>query len=130
MCDLTSLQTFGTMMGAQSQASALKSQAGAVQEQGYENESDYRNKARVDLADQLAALSTRGTSVSTGTPLALLQQSARNQELDALRLRADGINKANSLRYQASAVLRAAPYTAATQVLTNATKIAELAAGG
>lgn len=124
----TALGAYGAFASSQGQASALKMDATNEQNKGYQDESDFRAKAKVDLADQLAALSTRGTSISSGTPLALLQQSARNQELDALQLRAAGINKANALRYQASNVLRSGWISAGAQVLAGTSKLGELGA--
>ncbi len=126
----TLLSAYGTFQASQDQASALKANAQADLQQGYQNELDARDKARRDLAGQLNSLSGRGVDISTGTPLDLLRASARNQEVDALRLRADGINKYNSQRAQASAVLKQGWLTAGGQLLMGAASTAKLAGLG
>jgi hypothetical protein len=135
MCDpVTALVATGTLVSAygsfatsQAQASAIKANAAADRQQAYQNELDYRDQARTKLASQIAALSDRGVDISSGTPLALMRQSARNQEIDALRIRADGINKYNAQRYQASNVLRSGMFTAGGQLLMGAASSAKLA---
>lgn len=121
---------YGSFTASQDQASALKANARADLEQGYQNELDARDKARVDLAGQLHSLSGRGIDLSTGTPLDLLRASARNQETDALRLRADGINKYNAQRAQASSVLKTGWITAGGQLLMGAASAGKLAGLG
>jgi len=138
MCDPVSamvatasvMSAYGTFQGAQSQASAIKANARADLTQGYQNELDQRDKARVDLAGQLAALSGRGIDLSTGTPLDLLRASARNQEIDALRLRTEGINKYRAGRAAASNTLTNGWVTAGGNLLMGAASTAKLAGLG
>jgi hypothetical protein len=117
---------YGSFSASQSQASALKANAAADLQTGYQNELAARDSARTKLASQLASLSGRGVDVSTGTPLELLRASARNQEIDALNTRADGINKYNSQRAQASGVLKSGYLTAGGQLLMGAASTAKL----
>lgn len=138
MCDpVTALVATGTLVSAygayssaQSQASAMKANANADLQQGFQNELDYRDQARTKLASQIAALSDRGVDISSGTPLDLMRASARNQEIDALRIRADGVNKFNSQRAQASNTLRNGMFTAGGQLLMGAAQTAKLAGLG
>lgn len=138
MCDpITGLVAAGTVMSAyggfaasQAQASAMKRQAQNDLETGYQNELDMRDQARTRLSEQIAALSGRGVDISTGTPLELLRQSARNQEIDALRTRADGVNKYNSGRAGASATLKTGMFTAGGQLLMGAASTGKLAGLG
>jgi len=138
MCDpVTALVATGTLVSAygafsssQAQASAMKANARADLEQGYQNELDYRDQARTKLASQIAALSDRGVDISSGTPLDLMRASARNQEVDALRVRADGLNKYNAQRAQASNTLKTGMFTAGGQLLMGAAQSAKLAGLG
>lgn len=120
------VSAYGTFQASQAQASALKANAEADRNQGYQNELDARDSARSRLADQMASLSDRGVDLSTGTPLDLLRASARNQEIDALRLRADGINKYNAQRFQASNTLTSGYLTAGGQLLMGAAQASKL----
>lgn len=136
MCDPTTLLAVaatGQIVGAysafqnsQAQASALKANANADLQQGYQNELDSRAKSRSQLASQMAALSDRGVDLSSGTPLDLLRASARNAEVDALRVRADGLNKYNAERYAASNALKSGFLTAGGQLLMGAASSAVL----
>lgn len=116
----TLTSAYGAVQQSQSQASALKTNAWADLNQGYENELDSRDASRVALSKQLADLSGRGVDLSGGTPLDLLRASARNQEIDALRLRAAGQNSYTAKRAQASGVLKNGLVTAGGQLLMGA----------
>lgn len=122
----TVMKAYGAFSASQSQASALKANAAADLQQGYANEQDSRDTSRAKLAGQLAALSERGVSLSSGTPLDLMRASARNAEIDALRLRADGQNKSNALKAQASGALKTGWLTAGGQLLSGASQAAGL----
>lgn len=138
MCDpVSALMATGTLVSAystisqsQSQASAIKTNAQADLSKSYEDELDQRAKDRTALSSQLNALSGRGIDISTGTPLDLLRASARNQEVDALRIRAQGINSYNAQRAQASGVLKNGLLTAGGQLLMGGAQTAKLAGLG
>lgn len=119
-------KAYGAISQSQSEASALKANARGDLAQGYQNELDSRDKARVDLAAQLHALGGRGIDLSTGTPLDLLRASARHQEIDALRLRAEGQNRYNAQRAQASSVLKNGWITAGGELLMGAANASKL----
>lgn len=112
------VSAYGSYKSSQDQASAYRQQGRNDLNQAYAQELDYRDQAKVKLADQLAALSTRGVAIDSGTPLALMQQSARNQQIDALRIRQDGINKFQTARATAQQVSTAGLITAGAQLLS------------
>lgn len=120
------LSGIGTLMTAQGQAASAKANANAALAAGYSQEEQYRLDARQKMATQFATLSTRGINLSTGSPLQLMAESAKNAELDALTIRANAGNTAAGYRAQARAALIAGPISAAGQFLTSGVKLAEL----
>lgn len=116
----------GAVQQGQAQASVEKQDARNALAAGYANENQARDDARRQMATQLAALSARGVSLSSGTPLALQADSARNAELNDLNIRANAQNTAAGYRYKASQTLAAVPLTVAGQLLGGGTKLAEL----
>lgn len=102
---------------------------------GLANENQYRDEARQKIAQQLANLSNRGMSVSTGAPLASLADTAKKQELDALQIRANAENQAAIYKTQEKSFNNSAIFSAAGALLGGAVKLADLgklggAAGG
>lgn len=129
MCtDALTLNALGTYMSGTGQVAVDRQNAASVTAAGYANEDLQRNDARQKMAQQVAALSNRGLSVSSGTPLALQADSARNAELNALQVRANAANTAAGYSLKASSEQQALPFTIAGQMLNQATDIAKLAA--
>lgn len=126
----TVVSAYGSYKSAQDQASAMRYNANSVEQQGLQNESDYIDQGKTKLAQQLAALSTRGVSIDSGTPLALMQASARNQAIDANRIRVGAQNQASGMRAQASQISSNALITAGGQVLMGASKLSSLGSIG
>lgn len=118
----------GTYIQMKGQEAAAKQDAANTTAAGYAAESDYRAKAAADMATQLATLSDRGAAISTGSPLELIRESARNSEINALRIRANALNTAAGYTTQAKGYATAAPISAAGQLLGTASKLAELGA--
>lgn len=108
--------------------SIANANADQVRDTGFVNEMAFRDQARRDIASQAARLSTSGVALDTGSPLLLLAESARNKELDALSIRRNAKSQENAYRMQASAYNRAAPLSAAAQLLSGLSSFAN--AGG
>src|SRR5262249_54229704 len=73
-------KALGTYTGLQSEANAADANAAEVLPTGYQNELNFRDQARRAIADQTVKLAAQGGDISTGTPLLLLAESARNAE--------------------------------------------------
>lgn len=116
----------GTYAQGKSEANAERAQAQYELAAGYQQESLQRDQDRRQMATQVATLSARGMSLSSGSPLALLQTSARNAELNDLTIRANAQNKADIDNYKAHATMSALPYSIAGQLLGGASKLASL----
>lgn len=101
-----------------------------VQQIGLRNEMSFRDQARRDIADQVARIGNSGTVLDTGTPLLLLAESAKNKELDALAIRENAGAQAGAYRMQASAYNRAAPMSAAGELLSGLSSASGMGALG
>lgn len=116
----------GAYASASGTAAVAKANANAAQAAGYSNEMLARNDARSKMATQLAVLSSRGESLSSGTPLALAADSARDAELNALQIRANAGNQAAGYRMQAQSAQMSMPYSIAGQLLNGGAELAKL----
>lgn len=116
----------GAGMQASSEAATDEANAAAARTAGYQQESLKRDDARRAMATQVAALASRGVALDSGAPLALMQDSARNSELDALSVRATANNTGDQYQYKADSVRAAMPFSIAGQLLGGASKLAQL----
>jgi hypothetical protein len=116
----------GAYNQAEGQAAVDEQNARNARATGYANEMQSRDESRRAMASQLAALSARGLNLSSGTPLALMAESARDAELNALTVRANAGNTAAGYRFQARATRAQEPLTIAGQLLGGASKLAAL----
>src|SRR5581483_426850 len=85
----TAVSAIGTYVQGKGQANAYRANADAELAAGYSQESLQRDQNRRAMATQVAALSARGATLDSGSPLALMQTSARNAELNDLTIRAN-----------------------------------------
>jgi|SRR6185437_1760441 len=116
----TIFQATTAFMSGQAQASIAKANERAALQAGYAQELTFRDQARTKMGAQVNELGGRGVSISTGTPLALLRESAQNQEMDALAIRKDAQQKANNFLAQAHGAQVGAWTSAAGTILGNA----------
>lgn len=116
----------GSYVQGQSEANADRSNAQAQLTAGYAKENLQRDQDRRAMATQLATLSARGAALDTGAPLALMQTSARNAELNDLTIRANAQSGADAENYKASATEAAMPFSIAGQLLGGASKFGQL----
>jgi hypothetical protein len=116
----SAFDAFTAFTGNQARASMAKANARATLQSGYANELSFRDEARAKIATQTNALGSRGVAISSGTPLQLLAESARNQEIDALQIRRNAQYKADQYKAEASAYSRAAWTSAAGAILHGA----------
>lgn len=86
---------------AEYNAQVAENNAEVVRAQGTLQQEAQRAKARALIGDQLAAVSSSGTSVS-GSNLQLLGESLYNAELDALNIRYESELNARGLQSQAT----------------------------
>lgn len=126
----TGLSLIGGFIQGQSQVEQDRANAINARNAGYSQEAIQRDSDKYRMADQLAALSNRGESLSSGTPLALAADSARNAELNALSIRAKGNNEGAMYDFKASQEQQAMPFTLAGQFLNSTSKIASLGSIG
>lgn len=119
----------GTSYAAQqAEAKVAAANAANVRDAGYANELAFRDKARRAIASQTVALGNRGLSLSSGTPLDLLRESAKNAELDAQQIRANAGNAASAYAMQGASARLLAPLSAGTRLLSGGVKLSELGA--
>ena len=114
------------ILQAQGQAQADKANARAALYEGYSQEAQARREGRSALANQVASLSTRGVSLQNGSPLDLLAETARSNELNQLQIRANAQNQSDVYRAQASAALKQGWYGAAGSLLSQGSKMMQL----
>jgi len=124
------MKAYGAYTGHRMSAEGAIANAQQVEQVGYENELAFRDQARRDIAEQTAKLATSGTSISTGSPLLLLAESAKNKELDALAIRRNALMEGRAYRYQAAVHRFTAPISAAGELLSAATQAAMLGSLG
>lgn len=120
------MSAVGSIAGGQGQAAIDEQNARNARSAGDQQELTFRDQARSDMATQLAALSTRGIDISTGSPLDLIAKSARNSTLDALAIRSGANRQADVYTMQASAARTSGYMSAASSLLSAPVKLAEL----
>lgn len=116
----------GDIIAGNQKADAEQMNANNVRAAGYVNENTQRDADRQKMAQQVAVLSARGASISSGTPLAALKESARASELNSLQIRTNANNQAQNYEFQSQATRSQIPFTVAGDILDTATKMASL----
>lgn len=124
------MKGYGAYTGHRMEAEGAIANAQMAEQTGYENELVFRDQARREIAEQTARLAANGVSISSGTPLLLLAESARNKELDALTIRRNALNQGRAYRYQAAQHRFAAPLSAAGELLSAGAQAAGMASLG
>jgi hypothetical protein len=127
----TAVQAFGQISAANAQGDALEYnakvrdlEATQTTELGFRREEIQRRQGRKVLGQQLVDLAKAGVDTATGTPLLLAFDSAREAELEALKIRTDTVLRTDALkreavldRKKAKDVRKSGPIGAASTIL-------------
>lgn len=87
--------------------------ANLVRDVGLMNEQMFRDQARREIAEQTARMASSSIDISSGSPLLLLAESAKNAELDALAIRRNAQARSDAYRIEADAYGQSAPLSLA-----------------
>lgn len=83
-------QTISSVQAARGQARAASAEASSIQEAAASEETQFRRRAAQLLAKGRAIGAASGVDISTGSPLLLELDNARQAELEALNIRRTG----------------------------------------
>lgn len=112
----TALQTMGTLQAGKAQSEALARRARIERQQASADEAMLRRQTRHLLGGQAAAMAQSGAVDER-----VMRQSTLSAELDALKVRYDGLLKGSELDWQSKVAKRESRMLAGAQLLTGAT---------
>ena len=81
---------------------AAATQAEDALNRGDEDMNVYRNQIRGLLGSQAASIAGAGVDVSSGSAAAIMQQTARDGEMDALKIKRNAMREAHGIKVEAS----------------------------
>jgi len=103
--------TYAGVQSAKMQAKAAEREAESAQQAAAFEEQQYRRKAAIARGKGEATAAASGLDISTGSPLLLDLENARQTELEALNIRRGGQFAAESKRYEATLARSTIPGT-------------------
>ena len=93
------------LAGGISQRKAYRREASEISRVGKQEEAEFREQGEQFKGEQRSALGAAGAEVSTGSPLQLMQDTARKVEEDAMKIRRETTFKARQARKAGGAAL-------------------------
>jgi hypothetical protein len=105
----TAGQTFAQVQAAKGQAKAAEAEAASIREAAAFEETSFRRRAAQVMAKGRAIGAASGVDISTGSPLLLELDNARQAELEALNIRRTGQVGAAGKQFEAKLAKAAIP---------------------
>ncbi len=119
----TAVSTVGSIVQGKQMSEVAKAQGDLALQKGAAEEARIRDeKARI-MASQRTGYGASGLDISSGSPLAVLADTATEAELDALRARWTGESENRLQRFYAGNYKTASYFGAGSTILTGASKI-------